>query len=451
MSDVACKHLYLYMELKPKNYIILFILFFAVLIGIQGYQLYNTYQLKQREMLGMVKKNLDNLDDSDSIFNHNLLSKDIARDYYIKLVKKEITEESLKNLYQTHAHKTSRELTKYVDSIFQPLGMHVILKQEILGIYYKDAVKPLAKGPITVYTTSGTFHNPTELSTSKWVTEKTETNKIEDHIESKEILYIFSVPRKTSFEVVNLGWILFKELASLLLSTLLILAAFIWLFYRTITNLRKQDKQIAVLHDVVDNISHELKTPVATLKIAAKTLRKSTDDNIITVIERQVSRLEQTLDPLSENQSASSLSPITAGELQAIFSDFQLCNPTIQLILEPGPKAQICLNATDATTLFNNLMNNAVKYGATQLGIRLEEQKNYLSIQVKDNGQGMAESELPYIFEKFYRIQKDNIHDTKGLGIGLFLVKNIIKKYGGEIKVMSKLQHGTTFTVLLPR
>ena len=96
-------------------------------------------------------------------------------------------------------------------------------------------------------------------------------------------------------------------------------------------------------------------------------------------------------------------------------------------------------------------MNNAVKYGATQLGIRLEEQKNYLSIQVKDNGQGMAESELPYIFEKFYRIQKDNIHDTKGLGIGLFLVKNIIKKYGGEIKVMSKLQHGTTFTVLLPR
>ncbi|ULT22200.1 hypothetical protein KUH03_22280 [Sphingobacterium sp. E70] len=98
------------MELKPKNYIILFILFFAVLIGIQGYQLYNTYQLKQREMLAMVKKNLDNLDDSNLIFDHNLLSKDIARDYYIKLVKKEITEEGLKNSIKPTHRKLPRSL-----------------------------------------------------------------------------------------------------------------------------------------------------------------------------------------------------------------------------------------------------------------------------------------------------------------------------------------------------
>ncbi|MFU1857737.1 sensor histidine kinase [Sphingobacterium sp. NGMCC 1.201703] len=439
------------MELKPKNYITLFIVFFAVLIGIQGYQLYNTYQLKQREVLALVKKKLDNIDDSNLIFDHNLLSKDIARDYYIKLVKKEITEDGLKHLYQIHAQKTSNELTKYVDSVFKPLGMHVILKQEILGIYYKDAVKPLVRGPITVYTTQGAFNHPMELSTSKWVTEKTETNKIEGRIESKEILYVFSVPRKTSYEVVNLNWILFKELTSLFMSTILILTAFIWLFYRTIKNLRRQDKQIAVLHDVVDNISHELKTPVATLKIAAKTLRKSADDKIIAVIERQVSRLEQTLDPLNENQSAINLSPITVDELQTIFSDFQLCNPTVKLTVEPSFNTQICLNLTDATTLFYNLMNNAVKYGAKALGLRFEAQKNYLSIQVKDNGQGIAESELPYIFEKFYRIQKDNIHDTKGLGLGLFLVKNIIRKYGGEIKVISKLQQGTTFIILLPR
>lgn len=439
------------MELKPKNYIILFIVFFAVLIGIQGYQLYNTYQLKQREVLALVKKKLDNIDDSNLIFDHNLLSKDIARDYYIKLVKKEITEDGLKHLYQIHAQKTSNELTKYVDSVFKPLGMHVILKQEILGIYYKDAVKPLVRGPITVYTTKGALNHPMELSTSKWVTEKTETNKIEGRIESKEILYVFSVPRKTSYEVVNLNWILFKELTSLFMSTILILTAFIWLFYRTIKNLRRQDKQIAVLHDVVDNISHELKTPVATLKIAAKTLRKSADNKIIAVIERQVSRLEQTLDPLNENQSAINLSPITVDELQTIFSDFQLCNPTVKLTVEPSFNTPICLNLTDATTLFYNLMNNAVKYGATALGLRFEAQKNYLSIQVKDNGQGIAESELPYIFEKFYRIQKDNIHDTKGLGLGLFLVKNIIRKYGGEIKVISKLQQGTTFIILLPR
>jgi two-component system phosphate regulon sensor histidine kinase PhoR len=92
------------MELKPKNYIILFTLFFAILIGIQGYQLYNTYRLKQREVFADVKKNLDRLEDSDSIFDNNLLSKDIARDYYIKLVKKEITAEGLK-IYTKHMRR----------------------------------------------------------------------------------------------------------------------------------------------------------------------------------------------------------------------------------------------------------------------------------------------------------------------------------------------------------
>lgn len=443
--------IFVYMELKPKSYIILFIFFFAVLIGIQGYQLYNTYQLKQREIFANVKKNLDKLNDADSLFDNNLLSKDIARDYYIKLVKKEITEQGLKSLYAAHAQQTSRQLTNYVDSIFRPQGMHVILKQEILGIYYKGATKPLVNGPITVYTTIGTFHHPTELSSSKWLTEKTETNKIQDSIESREILYVFSVPRKTSFEVINLGWILFKELTSLLLSTLLILAAFIWLFYRTINNLRKQEKQIEVLHDAVDNISHELKTPIATLKIAAKTLRKSPDDTIIAVIERQVIRLEQTLDPLSQHPTATGESPTSTEELITIFSDFKLSNPSIELLVSPSSVPPICLNAIDATTLFYNLLNNAVKYGATQLNIHFEQQKNELSIQINDNGQGMEEKELPYIFEKFYRIQKDNVHDTKGLGIGLFLVKNIVKKYKGEIKVTSKLQQGTTFIILIPR
>lgn len=438
------------MELKPQNYIVLFTLFFAVLIGIQGYQLYNTYQLKQRDIFATVKSKLGKLHDNDKLFDDDLMSKDIARDYYIKLVKNEITAEKLKGLYNANAHKTSQKLTRYVDSLFQPLGMDVILKKEILGIYFKNLEKQIAAGPITVYLTDGTFRQPVELSSSEWITEKTETQKIENSVQSREVLYTFFVHRKTSFEVTNLNWILFKELTSLLLSTLFILVAFLWLFYRTIQNLRKQQKQISVLHDVVDNISHELKTPIATLKIAAKTLRKSTDENIITVIERQVNRLEQTLNPLSENLETTDQRPITSTELQAVFEDFQLTNPSTEFQIGPCPENKVCLSANDATTLLQNLMNNAIKYGATWLNIYFEEQKNKLSIYIQDNGDGMDESELPYIFDKFYRIQKNNVHDSKGLGIGLFLVKKIVDRYHGQLTVTSKPGVGTTFKIQLP-
>ena len=438
------------MELKPKSYIVLFTLFFAVLIGIQGYQLYNTYQLKQRDIFATVKSKLGKLHDNDKLFDDDLMSKDIARDYYIKLVKHEITAEKLKELYHANAHKTSQRLTRYVDSLFQPLGMDVILKKEILGIYFKNLEKQIAAGPITVYITNGTFRQPVELSSSEWITEKTETQKVKDSIQSREILYTFFVHRKTSFEVTNLNWILFKELTSLLLSTLFILAAFLWLFYRTIQNLRKQQKQITVLHDVVDNISHELKTPIATLKIAAKTLRKSTDESIITVIERQVNRLEHTLAPLTEDLKPSDHPPVATMELQAIFDDFQLTNPGIAFETSPLPDGKLCLSPNDATTLFQNLMNNAVKYGATWINIFFEDQKGKLSVYIQDNGYGMEESELPYIFDKFYRIQKDNVHDTKGLGIGLFLVKKIVDRYHGQLSVTSTPNVGTTFKIQLP-
>jgi len=438
------------MELKPKNYSVLFTLFFAVLIGIQGYQLYNTYQLKQRDIFATVKSKLNKLPKIDSLFDDDLMSKDIARDYYIKLVKNEITAQQLKGLYHANARKTSGKLTRYVDSLFQPLGMDVSLKKDILGIYFKNFNKQIADGPITVYTTRGNFQHPVELSSSEWITEKTETQKIEESIQSKEILYTFLVHRRSSFEVTNLHWILFKELTSLLLSTLFILTAFLWLFYRTIQNLKKQQKQITVLHDVVDNVSHELKTPIATLKIAAKTLRKSTDENIITVIERQVNRLEHTLAPLTEDLKPSDHPPVTTMELQAIFDDFQLTNPGIAFETSPLPEGKLCLSLSDATTLFQNLMNNAVKYGAKWLKVHFEQKKNKLSIYVHDNGDGMEECELPYIFDKFYRIQKNNIHDTKGLGIGLFLVKKIVDCYQGQLAVTSKPGVGTTFKIQLP-
>ncbi|MNU02352.1 Alkaline phosphatase synthesis sensor protein PhoR [compost metagenome] len=69
---------------------------------------------------------------------------------------------------------------------------------------------------------------------------------------------------------------------------------------------------------------------------------------------------------------------------------------------------------------------------------------------MRDNGIGIIQEEIPHIFEKFYRIQKNNIHDTKGLGLGLYLVNNIVNRHQGNIQVNSKQNQGTTFNISIP-
>ena len=269
-------------------------------------------------------------------------------------------------------------------------------------------------------------------------------------VEQEDKPYSFLVLRKSTFEVVNINWVVFKELAFLLLNTLLILIALLFLFYKTYQNLKKQQKKIGQLHDTVDNISHELKTPIATLKVALKTLQKQPDPTTIAVMTRQVERLEQTLDPLHEPEKEISNTLISNHQIATLLSDFKLAHPDIQFEMNDISTVSIPLNDVDFTTIFVNLMDNSIKYGATKLHISITNDQNRCKIQVRDNGIGIIQEEIPHIFEKFYRIQKNNIHDTKGLGLGLYLVNNIVNRHQGNIQVNSKQNQGTTFNISIP-
>ena len=101
-------------------------------------------------------------------------------------------------------------------------------------------------------------------------------------------------------------------------------------------------------------------------------------------------------------------------------------------------------------TVIKNLCENSVKYGASVVTIHLHNSSQQLEIKVSDNGQGMEAKELNTIFEKFYRIQNNNIHNSKGLGLGLYFVKKIITNYSGKIEVSSQLNTGSTFKISIP-
>jgi signal transduction histidine kinase len=97
-------------------------------------------------------------------------------------------------------------------------------------------------------------------------------------------------------------------------------------------------------------------------------------------------------------------------------------------------------------------VNNAVKYSATEkyLGVNLYRHNGGLNLEVIDHGIGIPEKEQPKIFEKFYRVCDPLVHDTKGSGLGLSLVRHIVQAHGGEVAVESKPGHGSKFIITLP-
>ena len=104
------------------------------------------------------------------------------------------------------------------------------------------------------------------------------------------------------------------------------------------------------------------------------------------------------------------------------------------------------------TTAINNILDNAVKYNNDSIHISLEtklENDNYY-ITVSDNGKGIPESDRKRIFEKFYRVNTGNVHNVKGLGLGLFYASQIVKAHGGKILINSKEGVGASFVIAIP-
>jgi len=212
----------------------------------------------------------------------------------------------------------------------------------------------------------------------------------------------------------------------------------------------KQQKQVEVLHTVVDNISHEFKTPIATLKIASKTLKKEYNQEIFPLIDRQISRLEDLMLQLHAEESEDENPSIQPKDWDFFIKDLAFTYPEADFEMNNSVSRELPFDKELMETVIKNLCENSVKYGASKINVDLKTIQNKFEITVSDNGNGIEQKELKNIFEKFYRIQSNNIHNSKGLGLGLFFVKKIIEKYSGKIDVLSTVKEGTTFKISIP-
>jgi len=135
--------------------------------------------------------------------------------------------------------------------------------------------------------------------------------------------------------------------------------------------------------------------------------------------------------------------------LKAIVADFKVAFPKVTIETHFNTnETSLALDKFHLTTAILNVLENAVKYGSTNIFIKTEFIKNQFNISIKDDGIGISKNKHSLLFDKFYRVEQGNLHNAKGLGLGLFYVKQIIKAHQGTINVISDLGKGSEFTIM---
>lgn len=224
-------------------------------------------------------------------------------------------------------------------------------------------------------------------------------------------------------------------------------------------------KQELLRKRLTSDMAHELRTPLANLKSHIEALLDKVwepTEEVLTgfydEIERliklvnglnDIAKLEQTTSVLNKSKFNVSL------ELEKIIASFKPIYITSGLKIHSKltPNLEILMDRDKFKQVIYNLLSNALKYSKKngEVLVTLNSLKDTIIIEIKDNGIGISEKDLPFIFERFYRSDESRNKDTGGTGIGLTIVKNIVEAHKGTIKVTSSLGVGTTFIINLPK
>ncbi len=240
-------------------------------------------------------------------------------------------------------------------------------------------------------------------------------------------------------------------------------------FAFTISAILKQKKISEIKNDFINNMTHEFKTPISTISLAAEVLT-NTDPASSAERIRKYSRIiyDENLRMRNQVERVLQVALLDKGEFKLKKTEFdlhRLLQDAVQNLClekcEEQTSVNYHLNAENhmvsadsmhITNIIVNLVENAIKYsnGNTLIDIGTENTDHNIMFSVEDNSIGMSQETLKYIFDKFYRVPTGNIHDVKGFGLGLYYVKNIVEAHGGEISVTSELNKGSRFEVYLP-
>ena len=292
--------------------------------------------------------------------------------------------------------------------------------------------------------------NGTIQSSEKTLKTTSDSKLIPDN---EKIELTFTNPVKEIYQRGFLGIIL-----SLILSLSIVLC-----LYFLMSIIKKQKKISLIRNDFVSNITHELKTPIATVATALEGIESFNSQNdkeknkkYIEISKQQLAKLnlmvEKILDTASLDHNRLMLNHEETDIIQLIknlISRFKTTYPSYTLTLKnTNPSLLYNVDIFHFESAISNILDNAIKYGDGEILIEIKKTISGFQVYIADNGRGIPKRYQTEIFEKFFRVPNGNLHDVKGFGIGLFYAQHIILKHNGTLELMPQ-EAWTTFKISL--
>jgi two-component system phosphate regulon sensor histidine kinase PhoR len=301
----------------------------------------------------------------------------------------------------------------------------------------------------------------TARSRTFWFPLSAPSGSIAEGLVADEELWVI-VPDVQNFLLESMSWMI----AGSVLFTLVICTA----FFITVRTMLRQKKLSEIKSDFINNMTHEFKTPLATISLAVDALKnekvwrsREKMDYFSSIIKDENKRMNKQVETilqaalLDKQEVQLNMKPQHVHEvIVRVIDNFRL-----QMEDRKG-KADLDLVAANDlieadevhfTNLISNLVDNAIKYSkdsGLQINISTQNTGNSIRIKIEDNGIGMSKETVNRIFEKFYRAHTGNVHNVKGFGLGLSYVKAMVDAQKGKIKVESTPGRGTIFTIEFP-
>ena len=278
---------------------------------------------------------------------------------------------------------------------------------------------------------------------------------------SADEMMVVVVPNYKSLVLRSIGWMIIVSICF----TLTIIAA----FFVTVRSALRQKKLSEIKGDFINNMTHEFKTPLATISLAVDALKnervlqdRQKLDYFSGIIKEENRRMNKQVETILQaaqldkqevqlNRSTRHAHELLASAIDNLRLQIQQKNGSLETSFG-ATKDLVAADEVHFVNLLSNILDNAVKYSRDALRIKVATRNTgkAIRITIEDNGIGMSRETINRIFEKFYRAHTGNLHNVKGFGLGMSYVKSMVDAHNGKIKVESTLGKGSIFTLDFP-
>lgn len=440
----------------------------AGLISIQYYLVQNVYDLEKRNYQQEVKNTIDPVANSHELdVLQDTLQESIKR-LVFKKISDSLSEQQFRTLlfHQTDSIRKLGNLFLKSQEKDYPILKELRLRFQYTEIIFRndsiiDSIVTLTQNPIVFFGHEFDKKESFNLSFGNWYNnsnrERDDVKAINTHNN-----YWFSIKHSVDVDLSDWEYKVLLRMKWILFAAVGLMIAVILLFFWMYLSLIKQRKIAEIKTDFANNITHELKTPLTSLNLIVKSLQKdeiAQNPEMLKQLNqsmaRQNNRIQNIFDRVLESTVENQKIHLQELKIVQFLNEFMMdySSKTHQITTDFHPSELIL--ETDSYQLgrvLQNVLQNAEKYSpnAKEIHVKAFPNEEFYEIQIQDFGKGIPIQEQKKIFDKFYRISEGNVHNVKGLGLGLYLSQEIIKSLNGQITVESQVGKGSIFTIKIP-